>query len=294
MIPKEVIKKIRRIQIVTTRAVHDVFSGEYQSVFKGRGMEFEEVREYHPGDDVRTIDWNVTARMGHPYVKLYKEERELTVMILADVSASGSFGTVNRFKAELAAELSAVLAFAAINNNDKIGLILFTDRVEKYVPPDKGVTHVLRIVRDLLYYEPEGTGTDISVALEFLSKVTTRQTVSFLVSDFMADGYEKPFKIAARRHDLIAVHVTDPREGALPSIGMVELQDPETGDIVLVDTGDRSVREAFSKEARARISRLHEFFKANGVDCIAVSTDKPYIKPLMQFFRQRERRLATV
>lgn len=292
MIPKEILKKIRRIQIYTTRMVQDVFAGEYHSVFKGRGMEFEEVREYQVGDDVRTIDWNVTARTGHPYVKLFKEERELTVMILADISASGSFGTVSRLKAELIAELCAVLAFAAINNNDKIGLILFTDRIEKYIPPDKGITHVLRVIRELLYYKPEGKKTNISAAVEFLSKVTSRQTVSFLVSDFFAAGYERPLGIAAKRHDLIAISVSDPRERELPAVGIMELEDPETGETISADTGDRRVREAFSKIARKREAERDDFFKTHGIDCIRVNTAAPYMRELLGFFRLRERRMA--
>ncbi len=292
MIPKEILKKIRRIQIYTTRVVQDVFAGEYHSVFKGRGIEFEEVREYQVGDDVRIIDWNVTARTGHPYVKLFREERELTVMILADVSASGSFGTVKRFKAELIAELCAVLAFAAINNNDKIGLILFTDRIEKYIPPNKGITHVLRVIRELLYYNPEGKGTNISAAVEYLSRVTTRQTVSFLVSDFLASGYERAISIAAKRHDLIAISVSDPRESELPAVGIMELEDPETGETVSADTGDRRVREAFYKIARRREAERDDFFKGRGIDCIKVSTSEPYLKALLSFFKSRERRMA--
>lgn len=290
MIPKEILKKVRRIQIVTSRVVQDVFAGEYLSVFKGRGMEFEEVREYQVGDDVRTIDWNVTARMGRPFIKLFREERELTAMIIADVSASGSFGTVKELKAELAAELCAVLAFAATNNNDNIGLILFTDRVEKYIPPKKGITHVLRIIRELLYFTPEGKGTNIAAALEFLSKVTTRQTVSFLVSDFIASGYERPLRIAARRHDLVAVAVSDPREKELPALGMMEFEDPETGEIVLADTRDPRVRDDFSRLARKREAERDRFFRANGVDCISVSTAEPYIGPLLRFFREREKK----
>ena len=292
MIPREILKKVRRIQIYTTRVVQDVFAGEYQSVFKGRGMEFEEVREYQVGDDVRSIDWNVTARMGHPYVKLFKEERELTVMILADISASGSFGTVKHLKAELAAELCAVLAFAAINNNDNIGLILFTDRVEKYFPPKKGITYVLRIIRELLYYKPEGRKTDIASALEFLSKVTTRQTVAFLVSDFMAVGYERALRIAAKRHDLIAVEVSDPREEEIPSLGLMELEDPESGETLLVDTGDPRVREGFSRIMKRRRSEREDYFRAHGVDCIKVSTARPYVKPLMRFFKKRQKRMV--
>ncbi|MEJ2744843.1 MAG: DUF58 domain-containing protein [bacterium] len=292
MIPKEILKKIRRIQIYTTRMVQDVFAGEYHSVFKGRGMEFEEVREYQVGDDVKTIDWNVTARTGHPYVKLFREERELTVMILADISASGAFGTVGRLKAELIAELCAVLAFAATNNNDKIGLILFTDRVEKYIPPDKGITHVLRVIRELLYFRPGGKGTNISAAVEYLSKVATRQTVSFLVSDFLASGYERPINVAAKRHDLIAVAVSDPRERDLPSVGIMELEDPESGETISVDTRDRGVREAFAGIARKHEAAYYDFFKTHGIDCIKVNTAEPYMGALLNFFKSRERRMA--
>lgn len=292
MIPREILKKVRRIQIFTTRMVQDVFAGEYQSVFKGRGMEFEEVREYQPGDDVRTIDWNVTARTGNPYVKIYREERELTVMLLADVSASGAFGTVRQRKADLIAEFCAVLAFAAINNNDRIGLILFTDRVEKYIPPKKGVTHVLRVIRELLYHSPRGRGTDIAVALEFLSRVTTRQTVSFLVSDFFASGYERALGIAAKRHDLIAVAVSDPRERSLPDVGIMELEDPETGERAAVDTGDRGLREAFARITAGREQARDELFASRGIDCIRVDTAEPYVKELMRFFKARERRMA--
>jgi uncharacterized protein (DUF58 family) len=292
MIPREILKKVRRIQIFTTRMVQDVFAGEYQSVFKGHGMEFEEVREYQPGDDVRSIDWNVTARTGNPHVKVFREERELTVMLLADVSASGTFGTVRQRKEELIAEFCAVLAFAAINNNDRIGLILFTDRVEKYIPPKKGVTHVLRVIRELLYHAPRGRKTDIAVALEFLSKVTTRQTVSFLVSDFFASGYERALGIAAKRHDLIAVAVADPRERALPDVGIMEIEDPETGEVVAADTGDRGVRERFAAITGEREKARDGFFASRGIDCIRVNTAEPYARELMRFFKRRERRMA--
>jgi uncharacterized protein (DUF58 family) len=292
MIPKEILKKIRKIQIYTTRVVQDVFAGEYQSVFKGRGMEFEEVREYQVGDDVRTIDWNVTARTGRPHVKLFREERELTVMLLADISASGSFGTIRQLKSELIAELCAVLAFAAITNNDKIGLILFTDRIEKYVPPKKGVTHVLRVIRELLYYAPQGKGTNIAAALEFLSKVTTRLTVSFLVSDFLDAGYERALSIAAKRHDLIAVAVSDPRERMLPAAGLVELEDPESGAALVADTADPRLRAAFSRRAAEREEERDDYFIAHGVDCITVSTAEPYMRALLSFFKARERRMA--
>ena len=292
MIPREILKKVRRIQIYTTRMVQDVFAGEYQSVFKGRGMEFEEVREYHPGDDVRSIDWNVTARTGNPHVKVFREERELTVVLLADVSASGTFGSVRQRKEELIAEFCAVLAFAAVNNNDRIGLILFSDCVEKYLPPKKGVTHVLRLIRELLYHSPRGKGTDIALALEFLSRVATRRTVSFLVSDFFASGYERAFSIAAKRHDLIAVAVGDPRERRLPDAGIIEFEDPETGEGAEADTGDQRVREAFERIAARRAEARRAFFASRGVDCISVDTAEPYARELMKFFRARERRMA--
>jgi uncharacterized protein (DUF58 family) len=292
MIPREILRKVRRIQIFTTRMVQDVFAGEYQSVFKGRGMEFEEVREYQPGDDIRTIDWNVTARTGNPHVKVFREERELTVMLLADVSASGAFGTVRRRKAELIAEFCAVLAFAAVNNNDRIGLILFSDRVEKYVPPKKGVTHVLRVIRELLYHSPRGRGTDISAALEFLSRVTIRQTVAFLVSDFFASGYEHALRIAAKRHDLIAVAVGDPRERVLPDVGIIELEDPETGEMAAADTGDPRVREGFARIAAGRDRARDLLLASCGIDCITVSTAEPYARELLGFFKRREKRMA--
>ncbi|HYW68387.1 MAG TPA: DUF58 domain-containing protein, partial [bacterium] len=235
MIPQEILKKIRRIEIRTRRLVADVFSGEYQSVFKGRGMEFTEVREYLPGDDIRSIDWNVTARTGTPYIKKFEEERELTIMFVVDASGSGAFGSVSRFKAELAAELCAVLAFSATRNNDRVGLVMFSDRIEKVVPPQKGRRHVLRVVRELLYSTPEGTGTDIPMALDYLANVVRRHAVVFLVSDFQTSGYDRALAVANRRYDLIAVDVSDPREQELPRVGLVELEDAETGERISVD-----------------------------------------------------------
>ncbi|MDD5558026.1 MAG: DUF58 domain-containing protein [bacterium] len=293
MIPKEILRKVRRIQIHTTRVVRDVFAGEYQSVFKGRGMEFEEVREYQVGDDVRAIDWNVTARTGRPHVKLFREERELTVMILADVSASGAFGTRQRLKGELIAEFSAAVAFAAITNNDKVGLILFSDRVEKYIPPKKGVTHVLRVIRELLSPAPRGRGTDIGAALEFLSTVTTRTAIAFLVSDFLDTGYERALRLAARRHDLVAVRVADRREEELPPIGLVEMEDPESGERALLDTGDPRLRRACAGAAAERSAALDRFLRAQAVDRIGIETGEPYAPALLGFFRMRERRMAT-
>ncbi|OQX88612.1 DUF58 domain-containing protein, partial [candidate division KSB1 bacterium 4484_87] len=261
MIPKEVLKKVKRIEIATRGLVNDVFSGEYHSVFKGRGMEFSEVREYQPGDDIRTIDWNVTARMGHPFVKVFEEERELTVMLLVDVSSSGEFGTFERMKAEIATEICALLAFSAIKNNDKVGLIIFTDQIEKFIPPKKGKSHVLRVIRELLYHKPEGTKTDISSALEYLNRVTRRRSVVFLVSDFISSDYDKALQIANRRHDIVAITVTDPREVEMPNVGFVELEDAETGEIVLVDTSVGSVRQLYQRNTTKEIESREKLFR---------------------------------
>jgi uncharacterized protein (DUF58 family) len=290
MIPKEVIKKIRRIEIRTKRLVTDVFSGAYQSVFKGRGIEFTEVREYLPGDDIRAIDWNVTARMGHPYIKKYDEERELTIVFLVDASGSGDFGTVKRLKSELAAELCALLAFSAIRNNDRVGLVVFTDRVEKVVPPRKGRRHVLRVVRELLYHEPEGKETDIAGALDYLSNVVRRHAVVFLVSDFLTEGYERSLAVANRRYDLIAIEMSDPRERELPRLGLVEFEDPETGERVAIDTGGSRFAERFAAEVDRIEEERRRLFTKLGVDSIAISTDRPYVEPLEKFFRMRARR----
>jgi len=290
VLPREILRKIRRIQIRTNRVVNTVLSGEYASVFRGRGMEFDTVREYVPGDEVRSIDWNVTARMGLPFVKQFVEERELTIMLLVDVSASGDFGSRRQFKNEIAAELCAVLAFSAIKNNDRVGLILFTDRVEKFVKPKKGKTHVLRVIRELLYYRPAGTGTDIAAALEFMNKVTTRRAVTFLVSDFLASGYEKPLRIANKRHDMIAVTVRDPRELTMPNVGMISLRDVETGETILVDTTDRTLRASYNRMNTESARALAQRLRSMGVDQISVRTDQPYVEPLLRFFRMREKR----
>jgi uncharacterized protein (DUF58 family) len=290
MIPKEILKKVKRIEIQTRGLVNDVFSGEYHSVFKGRGMEFSEVREYQMGDDVRTIDWNVTARMGHPYVKVFEEERELTVMLVVDVSSSGNFGTVERMKGEIATEICALLAFSAIKNNDKVGLIIFTDQIEKFVPPKKGKTHVLRVLRELLYHEPRGKGTDICMALEYLSRVISRRAVVFLVSDFIADDYKKAIQIANKRHDLVAVTITDPREIELPDIGIVELEDAETGEIVLLDTSDSNLRRSFALERTQSKHDRERLLRSMNIDYIDIHTDVSYVEPLIQFFRMRAKR----
>jgi len=290
MIPKEILKKVKRIEITTKGMVNDVFSGEYHSVFKGRGMEFSEVREYQIGDDIRTIDWNVTARMGHPYVKVFEEERELTVMLLVDVSSSGNFGTYERMKGEIAIEICALLAFSAIKNNDKVGLIIFTDKIEKFIPPKKGKSHVLRVLRELLYHEPQGTQTDIAEALEYLNRITKRRSVVFLVSDFINAGYEKALQIANRRHDMVAITVTDPREVELPDVGFIELEDAETGEVVLLDTSYSEVRSVYAKQSSQDILTRNKLFKSINVDHIDIQTDKDYIEPLIRFFRMRAKR----
>lgn len=292
MIPQEVMQKIRQIQIRTNHMVNDILAGQYHSVFKGQGMEFQEVREYVPGDDIRTIDWNVTARTAVPHVKLLVEERELTVMLMVDASGSGRFGSVERFKNELAAELCAVLAFSAIKNNDKVGLIIFTDEVELYVRPDKGRKHVLRVIREVLFFEPEGRGTNIPEALHFLNGVTKRRAVAFLVSDFMETDHETPLRIANRRHDIIAVTVTDPREEELPNVGLINVRDAESGKEVMVDTSDRTVRRAYADAASKRARDRDEIFQRTRVDAIHVRTDESYIEEIYRFFRMRERRYA--
>lgn len=290
MIPKEILKKVKRIEIQTRGLVNDVFSGEYHSVFKGRGMEFSEVREYQFGDDIRTIDWNVTARMGHPFVKIFEEERELTVVLLVDVSSSGEFGTVQQMKGEIAAEICALLAFSAIKNNDKVGLIIFTDEVEKFVAPKKGKSHVLRVVREILYHKPKGRGTDIGKALQFLSRITHRRAVVFLVSDFINTDYEKALQIANRRHDIIAVSITDPRERELPNVGLIELEDAESGESFLLDTNDEAVRRDVAQRSNANMQARQKLFRSINVDHIDISTQFSYIEPLIRFFRMRAKR----
>jgi len=291
MIPADILKKVRHIQIRTRRTVNDVLAGRYSSVFKGRGMEFDEVREYQVGDDVRTIDWNVTARTGHPYVKRFVEERELTVMLVVDVSASGAFGSTERLKSELAAELCALIAFSAIRNNDKVGLVLFTDRIELFVPPKKGKRHVLRVIRELLYFEPAGRRTDISMALDYLNRVTRRHAVVFLVSDFLDQQYARRLTLANRRHDLVAVAVTDPRELELPRIGLIELEDAETGAMTVIDTWSRRATRRYAREAEHETAERRRLLRRLGVDSIEINTGRPYVPELIKFFRMRERRL---
>lgn len=290
MIPKEILKKVKRIEIRTRGIVNDLFTGQYHSVFKGRGMEFSEVREYHYGDDIRTIDWNVSARAGHPYVKVFEEERELTVMLLVDVSSSAEFGTFEQMKGELAVELCAVLAFSAIKNNDKVGLMIFTDRIEKYVPPKKGKSHVLRVLRELLYFKPRGIETDINGALEYLNKVTRKRATVFLVSDFLSEDYKNALKIANKKHDLVAITITDPREQGMPNVGLVELEDAESGETVVVDTSDAALMNLFSSQAEDEKLKREKLFKSMNIDFIDVYTNKSYVEPLVKFFRKRAKR----
>ncbi len=272
MIPKEILKKVKRIEIATRGLVNEVFSGEYHSVFKGRGMEFAEVREYQLGDDIRNIDWNVTARVGHPYIKVFDEERELTVMLLVDVSSSGNFGTTNQMKGEVAAELCAVLAFSAIKNNDKVGLIIFSDKIEKFIPPRKGKQHVLRVIREILFFKPEDSKTDLNVSLEYLSRVIKRRSIVFLVSDFLTEDYEKSLQVANKKHDIIAINILDPREIEMPSVGFIELEDAETGETVIVDTSNSSIRSSFYSQSKEERDKREKFFKSIGVDNINIHT----------------------
>jgi uncharacterized protein (DUF58 family) len=290
MIPKEILKKVRQIEISTRGLVNDVFSGEYHSVFKGRGMDFSEVREYQIGDDVRTIDWNVTARHGRPYVKVFEEERELTVMLLVDASSSGEFGTSERMKGEIAVEICALLAFSAIKNNDKVGLIIFTDKIEKFIPPHKGKSHVLRVLRELLYFKPEDRKTDIALALEYLNRVTRRRSAAFLVSDFLSSGFDKAMRLANKRHDMVAIHIVDPRELEMPRVGYLELEDLESGDQILVNTRDARVRRLFHEKASEAMLRQSKLFKQMNVDSIVIRTDRSYVEPLITFFRMRAKR----
>jgi len=290
MIPEELIKKIRQIQIYTSRAVDASFAGQYESVFKGRGMQFDEVREYIPGDDIRTIDWNVTARTGKPYIKRFVEEREMTVIFAVDLSASGDFGTVNKMKNELAAEFCAVLAFTAAKNNDKVGLLIFTDRIELYIPPKKGSRHMLRLIRELLYFKMPRRTTKISLALDYIAKVIHKKATIFLVSDFIESDFKKSVSLLNKRHDVIAVPVRDKVEISMPRVGLIEFQDAETGEIILIDTSSRKFHDQYGDKSLRRFNELKNMFRSINVDCIPVSTDKPYIQDLVQFFHMRHRR----
>jgi uncharacterized protein (DUF58 family) len=287
----EILKKIRKLELRARRFVETAFAGQYHSVFKGRGMNFHEFRQYDFGDEVRSIDWNVTARMGEPFVRKYIEERELTVMLLIDVSASGSYGSVNASKRELAAEVACLLAFCAIRNNDNVGLILFTDRVELYVAPKKGRTHILRLIREILYYEPAGRRTDLAKPLIFLNRVTTRRAVVFLLSDFQAVNYEKPLTICSRRHDLIAIPIEDRGEHSLPDIGVVRVEDPESNSIYEINLSDRRIRSEFSKLAEQERIEREALFRRKSIDSVSLRTDQDYFPVLRSFFIRRANRL---
>ncbi|MGA1194500.1 MAG: DUF58 domain-containing protein [Kiritimatiellia bacterium] len=290
MLPAETLKKIRRIQIRTSHMVSDLFAGQYHSVFKGQGMEFQEVREYLPGDDIRAIDWNVTARMGHPFIKKFVEERELTVMLVVDISRSNDFGSASQMKRDLAAEVAAVLAFAAIQNNDRVGLILFYGETEHYLPPRKGARHVLRVIRDVLHHRPQKSGTSISAGLDFLNSVANRKTVTFLISDFIDHDYERALAVSAKRHDLIAIQIRDQREQTLVPAGIIEWEDAETGRRILIDTSSASTRAALEDSSARRQNLLLDTFKKRGVDVIELRTGQPYAMELVRFFKKREKR----
>jgi uncharacterized protein (DUF58 family) len=291
MLPKEIVEKIRRIQITTNRLVNESLAGEYHSVFKGRGMEFDEVREYQHGDDVRTIDWNVTSRAGRPFVKRYVEERELTVILLVDASASGIFGSAIKTKSEMAAEISALLAFSAIKNNDRVGTILFTDRVEKFIPPRRGSTHVLRVIREVLFHKPERQGTSIQKAFELLNLVVHKRSVVFLISDLLDQGFEQALKVANQKHDIVIIQIIDSREKELPKVGILEIRDAETEEIVLVDTSLPWVRDTYRENWSRNQARLSKLFESHLMDHITIESDKSYDVPLVRFFRERAKRI---
>ena len=284
------LKKVRKIEIKTKGLSNHIFAGEYHTAFKGKGMAFSEVREYQPGDDIRSIDWNVTARYNAPFVKVFEEEREMTVMLLIDVSASGNFGTQEQFKRELATELAAILAFSAINNNDKVGVIFFTDKVEQFIPPKKGKSHILRIIREVLAFEPTGKGTDIAGALEYFSAVIKKRSICFILSDFMSKEFDRPLKIASKKHDLVALRIHDIREDTLPNVGLVPMQDAETEKMLFVDTSSKKVRDNFAKNRAQANEELRKLFPASGVDLIDITTGTDYVKPLINFFKTRGKR----
>jgi uncharacterized protein (DUF58 family) len=288
----EILKKIRTLEIKTKGLVETVFAGNYHSVFKGRGMNFEDVREYQPGDEIRAIDWNVTARLGNAFVKKFTEERELTVMLIVDVSASGNFGSATQSKRELAAEVACLLAFSAIRNNDKVGLLLFTDQVELFIPPKKGRSHTLRLIREILFFEPVGRGTDPALALDYLNKIVTRRAVVFFISDFQAPDFSHTLAVSGRRHDFIAVRIQDERETVLPNVGMITLEDAETGEQIEINTADRSTRALFSDLANEQGHELVRTLRRNNVDAITLRTNEDYLPALRAFFKSRERRIA--
>ena len=290
MLSEELRAQIQQIHISTSYLVNESMAGEYASAFKGRGMEFEEVREYIPGDDVRSIDWNVTARMGHPFVKEFREERELTIFLMVDMSGSGRFGSQTKTKTDTMAEIAAILAYLASRNNDKVGMMLFTTEVERFIPPKKGRGHVWRLIQEILTFEPEHRGTDLGMALEYAGHLLRKKTVLFLISDFLAHGYERPLVLASKRHDITALRVSDPREGELVDVGLLEIEDPETGEMMLIDTSHKKTREYFKKEAGRSLAASQEILRRSGIPEIPVSTTGSAVEPLIRYFRFRHRR----
>jgi hypothetical protein len=286
----DLLKKVRKIEIKTRGLSAQIFSGEYHSAFKGRGMAFSEVREYSPGDDIRTIDWNVTARLNHPYVKVFEEERELTLMVLVDVSASGKFGTNVQFKQELITELTAVLAFSAIQNNDKAGVIFFSDKIELFIPPKKGKSHILRIIRELINFEPKGTGTDIGGALRYFNNMIKKKCIAFLISDFVGTNYEDAIKVTGKKHDLAALRIMDPREEKMPDVGLIRMRDAETNQVVLVDSSNANLRRDYNLWFKQNQRQTTDLLNRSGVDHTLLCTDQSYVQPLMNLFKKRERK----
>ena len=290
MSASSLLKKVRQIEIKTKGLSNHIFAGEYHTAFKGRGMAFSEVREYQTGDDVRSIDWNVTARYNTPFVKIFEEEREITVMMLIDVSASGNFGTRKQSKRELATEIAAILAFSAIKNNDKVGVIFFSEKIEKFIPPKKGKSHILRIIREVLAFNPSKKRTDISIALEYFNSVIKRRSICFILSDFISPSFEKPLKIASKKHDLIGIRIHDNREDNLPNVGLIPMEDAETEEIITVDTSNKKVRSDFTKSRLEQIGAVKKLLPSSGVDLINITTGSDYVKPLINFFKNRGKR----
>ena len=291
MIPEELLKKIQRFHFHTKRLANDLFAGQYESAFKGRGIEFAEVREYQPGDDIRTIDWNVSARFGHPFVKVFHEERELTVILLLDLSGSHLFGTIKQFKRDLLAEVAGMLAFLAIRTNDKVGAILFSSQVEKYIPPKKGASHVWRLIKEIFTYEPKDLSTNIETTLDYLNKVVKRHAIVFLISDCMDTGFERSLRLTAKKHDLTIIRVSDPAEEEVPDVGIVALRDPETGVIQWINTGNRGLRQRWCIEREEQLAHLSDLAKKAGIDLVELSTDGPVVEPLTRLFDRRRMRL---
>ncbi len=291
MLSEELLRKIQGFHFKTKHQANDLFAGQYESAFKGRGIEFAEVREYHPGDDIRTIDWNVSARFGHPFVKVFHEERELTVILLLDLSGSNLFGTKIKFKRELLAEVAGMLAFLAIRTNDKVGAILFSSRVEKYMPPKKGSSHVWRLIKEIFTYEPKDLSTNIKTVLTYLNRVVKRHAIVFLISDCMDTGFESPLRLTAKKHDLTVIRVSDPAEDALPAVGLINIRDPETGQVALINTGNRELRERWRNYRKEQTTYFSGVLKRAGVDLVELSTDEPVMEPLTRFFNTRRRRM---